>query len=210
MKYLLVFALFLLKGGDILAQTSKKVIAGVYNLQGVMETASGFKLMNDGRFQFFYSQGAVDQYGEGKWKKENNHIVFNSLSLPGNDFKLVNSKKAGDTLVTVKINDANTLLLPYVVCTVVAENGYQELQIDSKGIAIFKSGRVKKIRLMHKFWPQRTSEFVINSADNYFEFSILSTIAQVYFSNFKLNFEGRLLKGKHPLLQGANYTYTKE
>ena len=43
-------------------------IAGEYYLEGVMETASGFQLSADSGFQFFYSYGALDRFGKGKWK----------------------------------------------------------------------------------------------------------------------------------------------
>ena len=61
-------------------------IAGAYYLQGVMETGSGFKLNKDSSFQFFYSYGALDRYGSGKWKLENHKIILNSKPYPGQRF----------------------------------------------------------------------------------------------------------------------------
>jgi hypothetical protein len=45
----------------MMAQTNN--ITGVYNLRGVMEMASGFKLNNDSSFEFYFSYGALDRYG---------------------------------------------------------------------------------------------------------------------------------------------------
>ena len=45
--------------------TIQSTVAGEYYLQGVMETASGFKLNEDSTFQFFFMYGAMDRVGEG-------------------------------------------------------------------------------------------------------------------------------------------------
>jgi hypothetical protein len=39
--------------------------AGIYNLEGVMETASGFKLNADSTFEFYFSYGALDSMVKG-------------------------------------------------------------------------------------------------------------------------------------------------
>ena len=44
---------------------AQKNITGEYYLQGVIETASGFKLNDDSTFEFFFSYGALDRYGSG-------------------------------------------------------------------------------------------------------------------------------------------------
>src|SRR5689334_7557986 len=102
MKYLLLlFALIF--GTSMRAQTSN--IAGAYYLQGVMETGSGFKLNEDSTFQFFYSYGALDRYGSGKWKAENGKVTLNSKPFPGKDFKMTDSVKRTDNFTTIKIDD---------------------------------------------------------------------------------------------------------
>jgi len=50
---------------------------GIYNLQGVMETASGFKLNADSTFEFYFSYGALDRYGKGKWQITNDKLILN-------------------------------------------------------------------------------------------------------------------------------------
>ena len=56
----------------------KDSIAGEYYLEGVMETASVIQLNPDFTFKFFYSYGALDRYGSGKWAIEDNIIELNS------------------------------------------------------------------------------------------------------------------------------------
>jgi hypothetical protein len=59
----------------IQAQANKKA-EGIYSLEGVMETASAFKLNKDSTFEFYYSCDALDRYGSGKWILKDDSILF--------------------------------------------------------------------------------------------------------------------------------------
>jgi hypothetical protein len=61
-------------------------IAGVYQLQDVKQTSSGFQLGADGSFRFFFTYGTVDRYGSGRWTINDDHIVLQSRAWPGRDF----------------------------------------------------------------------------------------------------------------------------
>ena len=76
-KYSLVFLLLLIVTAMTNAQQKSPV--GTYLLQGVREMASGFELKADSTFEFFFSYGALDRYGKGKWKQ--NHLQ--QQSSPG-------------------------------------------------------------------------------------------------------------------------------
>lgn len=54
----------------------KDDFVGLYFLQGVHETASGLELREDGRFEWFVSYGAVDQFAVGRWSRERERIVL--------------------------------------------------------------------------------------------------------------------------------------
>src|SRR6476620_8502486 len=84
-----IFISLYLSTTSMMAQTNN--ITGVYNLRCVMEMASGFKLNNDSSFEFYFSYGALDRYGSGKWSMNNDNIVFTSKPSPGKDFKLAGS-----------------------------------------------------------------------------------------------------------------------
>src|SRR5215831_8423666 len=101
----LLFSILLIL--TISANMNAQAIAGEYYMQGVMETASGFKLDKDSTFQFFFSYGALDRFGSGKWSFHDNKIILNSKPYPGRDFKLVNSTKNSQNFITVKIEDSN-------------------------------------------------------------------------------------------------------
>ncbi|MBK7389870.1 MAG: hypothetical protein IPI23_12625 [Bacteroidetes bacterium] len=56
----------------------KPAVEGIYYLENVMETASGFKLNEDNTFEFFFSPGALDRTGSGTWQQNGDQIIFNS------------------------------------------------------------------------------------------------------------------------------------
>src|ERR1700745_3082366 len=83
-------------------------ITGEYYLDGVMETASGFQLNTDSSFQFFFSYGALDRYGKGKWSlQDDSVIVFNSDKRPPLDFRLEKHSTTKEKIITIQADDAN-------------------------------------------------------------------------------------------------------
>lgn len=51
-------------------------MAGHYYLSGVMETGSELLLKADGRFEWFISYGAVDQFAEGRWVRRGDTVTL--------------------------------------------------------------------------------------------------------------------------------------
>ena len=49
-------------------------LAGEYHLNGVMETGSGLLLHADGRFEWFFSYGALDLAARGRWTRAGDGI----------------------------------------------------------------------------------------------------------------------------------------
>jgi hypothetical protein len=208
MKYLLLI-LSLIFTTIMHAQTSGN-IAGAYYLQGVMETGSGFKLNADSSFQFFYSYGALDRYGSGKWKVENNKVILNSKPYPGKDFKMTNSTKNSDGFTTIRIDDKNPQLFSFVHCLVHTKNGDTLLDADHDGYIIIKEKSIDTIYLISELSAERVSAFTINTKNNFYAFSFEPWIFEVFFKEFSLQFIKDHLEGKHPLLRGENYRYIKE
>jgi hypothetical protein len=46
---------------------AQATIPGEYYLRGVTEVGSGFLIKADSTFEFFFSYGALDRMGSGKW-----------------------------------------------------------------------------------------------------------------------------------------------
>jgi hypothetical protein len=207
MKKLFLFSLILTIFKTMHAQTQN--VAGEYYLQGVMETASGFKLDRDSTFQFFFSYGALDRYGSGKWSMSNNKIILNSKAYPGKDFKLVNSVNKNDHSVTVQIENSNPNVYRWVHCLVPTEDGDTLFDATSDGIIQLPSN-TDTIRLVSEFCSERISSFAVDKTKfNYFTFNFEPWAAEVFFKNFELQFVTDHLEGKHPLLQDKIYEYVK-
>ncbi len=51
-------------------------LLGRYNLRGVMETASGLELFEDGSFRWFLMVGGLDAFSGGSWSLQHGQVVM--------------------------------------------------------------------------------------------------------------------------------------
>lgn len=192
------------------AQTTNN-IAGTYYLHGVMETGSGIKLNEDSSFEFFYSYGALDRYGSGKWSIQNNSVVLNSRPYPGSDFKMLASGTDNNKFTTVKIEEKNPAFFTFVYCMVRTKNGDTLLRSDSHGYIKVPGKTIDTIHLLFKLCPEKVSTFTLDIAKhNVFTFGFEPWIVEVFFKDFNLQFVTDHLEGKHPLLGEKVYQYLRE
>lgn len=190
------------------AQTTTANMTGEYYLQGVMETASGFKLNADSTFEFFFIYGALDRYGSGNWQAKGNSIIFNSRPRPPKDFALRVSKTVTANQITIKMVDVNPQAAQYVSCRIQAGQQVITQRMNSHGEAVIPWQAADTISLVFEWCADRPSVFAIdNKKHNYFEFAFEPWIAEVFFEQFVLQFEQSQLIGKHPLLTGTSYIY---
>jgi hypothetical protein len=188
----------------------KSKIAGVYYLQGVMETASGFKLNEDSTFEFFFSYGALDRYGSGKWRVKNDSLILNSKPFPGKDFKIVDSALVSDNSTTIKIENPNNQLYRFVYCLVKTPGGDTVLNANSDGIIILPN-KTDTIHLLFELSPERMSTFVVDKSKfNSYTFHFEPWAVEVFFKEFTLHCVRDYMEGNHPLLQDKVYKYIKE
>jgi len=203
---------FLLITTTMSAQNPVPGAAGIFYLQSVMETASGFKLDADGKFEFFFSQGALDRYASGQWKQEGDLVVFNSKPRPSQDFALLQNRQADTPGVVVQITDANSFLLDYVHVTIEGDGQKQQLVTDRHGAACFKPQPVEAISLQFEFCPEKISVFKFTEAArgrNYFSFRYEPWLFELFLENFELKLTEAGLKGNHPLLRGKEFLYRR-
>lgn len=79
-------------------------LAGLYELQDVMEVGSLIWLSKDGRFEYMLAYGAVDELAEGCWNTNGGNVVLSptkmQVSYGGNKFqKLVLKVKRTGRLI---------------------------------------------------------------------------------------------------------------
>src|SRR5215831_16594973 len=157
----LLFSILLIL--TISANMNAQAIAGEYYMQGVMETASGFKLNPDSTFQFFFSYGALDRFGSGKWIVHDNKIILNSKPYPGKDFKIVSSSKNNENFITVKIEDSNPDVYTWVHCLVETKDGDSVIDANREGVIQLPS-TTDSIHLISEFASERISSFAVDKS----------------------------------------------
>jgi hypothetical protein len=193
-----------------MGKTSTEKAAGMYHLQNVKETASGFKLNPDGTFLFFFTYGALDRYGSGHWAIKEDHILLQSRPWSGKDFALVDSRVMGPNAINIKMVGSNPVLANHVYFSLQKGETGTWLQTSNAGIVQFPVQPVTDISAVFEFVPERFSHFTIeNSGHNYFEFRLEPWIMEVFFDGFVLKYEKYALTGKHPLMRGQEYVYEK-
>jgi hypothetical protein len=57
---------------------AEQKVAGHYYLQGEREVGSELMLTADGRFQYMFAYGALDESGEGQWRVQDGNVVMQS------------------------------------------------------------------------------------------------------------------------------------
>jgi len=209
MKIPAILLLFFFHMGNILAQPSNKNIAGEYYLNGVMETASGFKLDADSSFAFFFTQGALDRYGKGKYRIINDSILFTSDITHSYDFTLVNSSKQPGKNTVIKITDPNSNILKYVFISVRSGQNLRGDFANSDGYFKYEGAHPDSIELMFEFCPEKVTIFPVSTDHNYFEFKFEPWLFEYFFRDFRLKLSDAQLKGGHPLLRGNEFIYIR-
>jgi hypothetical protein len=184
--------------------------AGMYHLQEVKETASGFKLNPNGVFQFFFTYGAIDRYGSGNWIIDDDHVVLQSRPWIGNDFAGMDSKIINQNFITAKIVGGNPVLLRHVFFSLRKGETGSWIKTNERGEAAFPLQPVTNVSIVFEFCQERFTHFNIEDpGHNYFEFRFEPWLMEVFFNNFQLKISKFALSGKHPLMKGEKFVYEK-
>lgn len=192
------------------AQTTVSSPVGDYYLRGVMETACGFKLNTDSSFEFFFSYGALDRWGAGRWRVANNAIVFNSSTKPERDFALLKSSAGEKDKITLQLKEENEMLRRYVHCKIKGGGKEQEGTMNKEGFVEFALQPVETIELIFELCAEKKSVLILTAnEEHHFEFRAEPWLMEVYFQNFRLMLIKDGLTGGHPLSDKTTFSYEK-
>ena len=185
--------------------------AGIYQLTGVMETAAGFKLNTDSTFEFYFSYGALDRYGSGRWLQQGDSVILNSKPWPGKDFRIVSASVRPGKKMVFELAEKNSMLLPFVYVTSYKNGKQTTVKTNSHGLAYSDIPAPDSIGVQFEFTPERISVFKpAKPGVNYFSFAIEKWITEVFFYNTVLSIGKDELKGKLFLLGEKEYLFKKE
>lgn len=186
-------------------------ISGEYYLQGMREMASGFLLKPDHTFQFFFTYGALDRVGSGKWAVENGRLFLNSLAKPPNGYTLVKSGKKEHDFIQIVLEGDNHMAMRHTFVSLEdgAEGSWK--QMNQQGDVQFPKQEIHSISLLLEFCPERIAVIPVAYKDhNEFIFRLGPSIIEVFFDNFSLQAGPNALSGGHPLMQGNEFRYAKQ
>ncbi len=211
MKKLLLFIFLFIFSKNARAQVAEKELVGNYYLTGLREIGSGFELLANGTFQFFFSYGALDRAGNGTWKIVGDSLVLKSTKIAEKDYKLEKTEKRNIKGTTIKITCANNYLAEKVFVQINGGKNTPIQKVDSYGSIHFEESGVEKIDLIFQFCPEKISKFTITKKSyNYFEFNMLPSIFDVNFNDMKLKISPNKLTGNLPFLDEKEYDFIKE
>ncbi|MDO6435203.1 hypothetical protein Q4E93_31595 [Flavitalea sp. BT771] len=193
------------------AQIKTASPAGEYYLRGVMETAAGFKLNEDSSFQFFFSYGALDRQGHGKWKMEGDKIIFDSNPKNLRDFKLTASKKDEQEGITIIFTGGNAAINKYLHTIVRTGSKEAHTAAGNDGIAMLPAMKADTIILFFEWCAEKQSVFTPGrTSDNRYTFELLPTIFDVVFDNFKMSVQPGKITGVLPFSGDLVCNFVKE
>ena len=212
MKAYLTIALIALSVYNAEAQSKSDSIAGEYYLTGVREMASGFWLKSDSSFEFFFSYGALDRAGKGRWRlNDARQIILTSGPRPAADFALTGSSTKKDYKgVMFIIVHNNPLVLATTIFRLQTASGEVDQKTNSHGEAMFPAGNYDKVQVLFELCPDRFTTIQLPKGNfNEFSFRMEDWITEVFFDQFRLNVKDGQLTGPHPLMDGKEFVYQR-
>ncbi len=145
------------------------------------EMVAGFKFSADGKFEFFYSYGAVDRDATGTFLVDKDTIKLKSDKEAGKDFTVTAQSKhaSGYTLV---FENPNQHLLKGILCVFFVGGQKQVEYTDSKGKLHVDIPHCDTIYIQHPFFPDILSLVKDEKNDNTnFTLTLNPSLMQVSF-----------------------------
>lgn len=189
---------------------AQKNIEGEYVLEGVREIAAAFKLNSDSTFEFYFSYGALDRYGSGKWAIDKDNIIFTGKPSPGKDYKLVNTSATNRDFPVLKIEDKNTYLYRLVYCRLLSPQHDTIIPFNDNGVLNLPYA-ADSIQLLSDLCPEKAPSFTLQSKPLTYTFNFEPWIPEVFFNGNTFHYEDGFFEGSFPLLQsGRMYRFVKQ
>ncbi|MHC1774832.1 MAG: hypothetical protein AB9834_05390 [Lentimicrobium sp.] len=208
MKNILLLSLLSLNA-NALAQQS---VEGEYFFSR-QEMVAGFRFSSDGKFEFFYSYGAVDRNATGTFSIEGELLKLKSDKIPGNDFTVTDqSKRPGG--YSLKFEHPNQPLVENILCIFIKNGKQQKEYSDSKGEVNVKMNECDTIYVQHSLYPDILTLIKDEkNTSNRFTLSLNPSLEQVSFKgiDFKIVDENTLtcLPNYFMGMEGIEFTKSK-
>lgn len=176
-----------------------KDYSGEYYLEGIMETASAFKINADHTFEFFFVYGALDRSAAGTWKEITDSVIELSSTPPARpSFSIKSETTTSGKNIEFVVDKLQQPLLRYTQITVVPGDG-NAVEADGDGRFLFPAGPVEKFTITCYLYGDNPAELTpANASSNRFILQIDPSIILVQFKGLKLRLDGNVLEGRVP------------
>lgn len=164
---------------------SQKIIQGEYYFRKT-EMASGFNFSAGGKFEFFFTYGAVDRSATGTFTVEGDTLKLKSNKEPGHDFSITNQSKQGKGY-TLGFSHPNKYLTANILCLFITNGKEQQVTTGNDGKVHIDLPDCDTIYVQHLLYPDIVTlvKDKANSNNN-FTLSLNPSLEQVSFKGIDL------------------------
>ena len=164
---------------------SQKIIQGEYYFRKT-EMASGFNFSADGKFEFFFTYGAVDRSATGTFTVTGDTLKLKSNKEPGKDFSITSQSKQGKGY-TLSFSHPNKYLTANILCLFITNGKEQQVTTGSDGKVHIDLPDCDTIYVQHLLYPDIVTlvKDKANSNNN-FTLSLNPSLEQVSFKGIDL------------------------
>lgn len=166
---------------------SQTTVQGEYYFRRT-EMVAGFNFSADGKFQFFYSYGAVDRSATGTFSVKGDILKLKSDKEAGNDFTITSQSKQAKGY-SISFKHPNKYLLKNILCVFVVNGKEQEAWTDSNGEIHVDLAHCDTIYVQHSLYPDIATIIKDkNNTNNSFTLTLNPSLEQVSFKgiDFKI------------------------
>ncbi len=155
----------------------------------MQEMVAGFKFSTDGKFDFYFSYGAVDRTASGTFTVEGKTIKLKSDKEAGKDFTVTNQSKEGKGY-TIKFDDENKYFIKDIRCSFFVGGERHDEYTDEKGIVKVDYSHCDSIFVFHELFPDfATCIKDEKNESNNFTLTLNPSLAQVSFKGIDFTIE---------------------
>jgi hypothetical protein len=166
---------------------SQTTILGEYYFRK-QEMVAGFNFSADGKFQFFYSYGAIDRNATGTFTLEGGMLKLKSDKAGGKDFTIKDQSKQTNGYTLIFVNP-NPFLVKDILCIFFVNGKEQAEYTNSKGEVHLDITHCDSIYAQHPLFPDILTLIKDSKNDNNkFTLTLNPSLEQVSFKgiDFKI------------------------
>jgi hypothetical protein len=213
MRVILVWIFVSLTGSTAFSQTDTCHFCGIFYLNNMHESASGFNLRADSTFEFFFSSGALERYGDGRWSvtihaTNDTLIHLHSLEEKGNALTVLQKATRKNGQLTLQLKNVSPLLYEHFSLVAFHQNDTAFTYADSRGTAIIDGDQYDSLQVICGLCPDYRLSLP-NEGSNYLEIGTEPWLFEIFFKGMTLRFKNDQLQGRHPMLAGE-FVYQKD